>query len=426
MKKTLKKLSALVLALAMIVAMSATAFAANSDGDVNIDNGIDSTDVTINIAKQIVFVNAEDTTVREPNITYTYTISAVTPTEATITDKDDITGTVKAGILSAVKGAATDTTSTVAFTDSATSAATANGTSTASKYAAFTFTASAFNAPGIYRYKISETASPAKASVGITEAAEYNAARYLDVYVKWNDDAHTTLAVYGYVLFEGTDSQTIKSAQLTPPGDVSMKSAGYVNTSATAGTQEDVDVYTTQNLYINKTTTGSLADKNNDFPIAVTLTAPSGVSNVKLDVTTTGSGSLTTATDTIGAHVAAWGNVAGTVRDGSQIAIKGVPAGASVSIVETNNTADSYKVKAGTAADGADILTEAIVAAGANAAATSAQTLNAKVEIYFTNTLEAISPTGVVLRFGPYALMLGAGLALLILAMRRKSRKNED
>ena len=48
----------------------------------------------------------------------------------------------------------------------------------------------------------------------------------------------------------------------------------------------------------------------------------------------------------------------------------------------------------------------------------------ADTAIEFTNKLNSISPTGVVLRFGPYLLMLGAGAALFFLAMRR--RKNED
>ena len=424
----LNKIFALVIALVMMMALG-TAFAANSDGTLNIDRGIDSADNRISIAKQIVFVNAEDTTVREPNITYTYTISSVDPSGAKITDKDNMPGTVKAGVMTAVAGAATATTSTVTFADTATSAASANGTSIVSKYATFTFTPSEFKVsntltPGIYRYKVSETTNVTKASVGITEAPTYAADRFLDVYVKWTDDTHTALSIYGYVLFEGNASQSITSGQING-GNVSMKSTGYVNTATETGKQADVDVYTTQNLYINKTTTGALADKNHDFPIHVTITAPSGVSNTKLDVTTQNNGALTTASDTVGAHIAAWGTVNGTVRDTSMIAIKGVPADAKVSIVEDNDTADSYKVKAGTQAGTADLLTEAIVLAGTSAAATTDVTLSAKSEIDFTNTLTEISPTGVVMRFAPYALMLAAGLLIVILGKRRKN-KDED
>ena len=187
--KTMKKIGALVLAVMMVLAMGSAALAANIDGTVNSDKGIDSSDNTIYIAKQIVFVNDETTTVREPNIVYTYTISSVNPSSATITDKNGMTGTVKAGVMAAVTGTKDSTSSTVTFTDTATSSASANGTSTASKYAAFTFTPANFTTgtpavktPGIYRYKISESTDVTKASVGITEAATYSADRYLDVY----------------------------------------------------------------------------------------------------------------------------------------------------------------------------------------------------------------------------------------------------
>ena len=421
MRRTLlKRIGAVALAVAVSLTMGVTSFAATTtDGTVNEDKGIDSTENTISIAKQIVFVNHESTTVREPNITYTYTIATTTPgSDAKITDKNSTVGTVKAGPI----GAVSSTTATVTFADTKTSAASANGTSTASKYADFTFTPATFGVAGIYRYKISETCSPTKASVGITEAATYAADRYLDVYVKWSDDAHTTLAIYGYVLFEGSETQAIKSAKLDG-GDVSMKSKGYVNTASSG--QEDVDVYTTENLYINKATVGALADKTNDFPISLTLTAPTGVSNVKMDVTTSGNGYLTTSSDTVGNHVPAWGAVTGTVRNDSQIVIKGIPAGATASIVETNNTGETYKVKAGTTAGGTDLLSEASVAGGADATATSAVTLNAKSEIDFTNTLNEISPTNVVMRFAPFLFIFGAAILLLVVMRRRKAQDTE-
>ena len=410
-KMKLNKIFALVIAL-MIMTMSLAAYAVetNGNGTLNDNNGIESGDNTIGIAKQIVFINDENTDVREPNITYTYTIASADPTNAAITESGTVLP-VSAGPIGAVNAQ----TAIVSFADTYKAAASSTGTGV-TKHANFSFNPTTFGAPGIYRYQITESTSPAKAAVGITEAATYEDTRFLDVYVKWSDDEHNTLAIYGYVLFEGNEDDNIDT------NDVSAKSQGYVNTATTG--QADVDVYTTENLYINKVTTGTLADKNHDFPIAVTLTAPTGVNNVKLDVTKTG-GTLNTQNDAVGDHVATWGAVAGTVRNGSQIAIKGVPAGATVSVVETNDTADSYKVKAGTAAGKDNLLTEAIVLAGNDAGATTAVTLNANSEIHFTNTLDAISPTGVVMRFAPYALMLAAGLLIVILGKRRKN-KDED
>ena len=43
-----------------------------------------------------------------------------------------------------------------------------------------------------------------------------------------------------------------------------------------------------------------------------------------------------------------------------------------------------------------------------------------------TNTLAEISPTGYVTRFAPYALILVGGIVLLVIAMKRKGRKEEE
>ena len=416
----MKKIGAIILAIVMMTMCAAAWADVTTDGTTNQYKGIESNDTTLKIAKQIIFVNAEETTVWEPNITYTYTIKTTVPgTATTVTDSDGHSSPVKAGPIAAVTGATTATTSTVAFTDTTTASATANGTAK-TKYASFTFDPSEFKVndaltPGIYRYEIEETCSPTKASVGITESTGYASGRFLDVYVKWNS-GRTALEIYGYVLFEGGGATTSIAST-----DTTMKSAGYVNTSETTGSQADVDVYTTQNLYISKTTTGAMAEKNHDFPITLTLSGPTGVSNVKMDVTKSGNGTLTTTNDTI----SAWGDVPGTVRDGSQIIIKGIPSGATASIVETNDTTDTYRVKAGTTSGAADLLTEAIVAASGTSSAIAA-TLSTKKEVFITNTLDTISPTGYVSRFAPYALMLIGGIVLLIVAKKHKKHHTDE
>lgn len=421
----LKKLGTLVIAIIMTMTVG-LAFAATTDATWNDYNGVESTDNTIGIAKEIVFVNAESTTVREPNITYTYTIASATPGSAKITGVDEdnnaMTLPVNAGPIAAVSS----TTATVVFADTATQSATSAGANSTTKYANFTFTPTpaTFGAPGIYRYSITEEANPAKATVGITEPDDYVAERFLDVYVHWTDDAHTTLGIYGYVLFEGTATDSI---EYNDSDDLAQKSKGYVNT-ATSG-QADVDVYTTQNLEISKVTTGALADKNHDFPVTITFTKASGLTDgIKLDYTVSGNGVLTkVGTDTNSVDYVTMDNaLSGTVRNGSTITITGIPTSSTVTMTEKNDTADFYRVKAGTAADGADLLAEAVVNNGATSGATDDVTIaDAKKEIHFTNTLSEISPTGVVLRFAPYALMLAAGIVLLVLSKKRRSSKED-
>ena len=417
-KSLLKKIGVVASGLVLSMAMSTAVFAASTTDATNNWNGIETTDNTISIAKQIVFINGEDTTVREPNITYTYTLATTAPGSATVTDHEGITGTVKAGPMSAASSA----TASATFADTSTAAATANGTGQADiKHASFSFSPSAFGNPGIYRYKVTESTDVSKESVGIEEAGSYAKTRYLDVYVSKTSNTDPTLKIYGYVMFEGSETQTINS------NDVSMKSAGFVNSEESGSGQTDVDIYRTQNLYIEKMTTGTMADPENDFPVSIALTAANGVTAApKIDVTVEGSGALLgTSNDSVGTYIPFAANLAGTVRNGSSIYLKGIPQGTAAALIETNNTQDSYRVKAGTASEGDDLLAEAIVAAGADSAATAAQTLEAKTSVYFTNTLDQISPTNVVTRFAPYLFILGAAVLLLMVMRRRKANDEE-
>ena len=46
--------------------------------------------------------------------------------------------------------------------------------------------------------------------------------------------------------------------------------------------------------------------------------------------------------------------------------------------------------------------------------------------VEITNTLSLISPTGLVVRFAPYGLLLIGGIALLIIAMKHRKHNEED
>ena len=282
MSKTFKRLGALAAALALSVSMAGTAFAANIG-----DNGtVTADDNTVTIKKQIVFVNAENTTVREPNITYTYTISAATANSATVKDADGIQAAVKSG----VAGAISNTTAKVLYADTASVQASSNGIADEKTFS-FTFVPTAFTAPGIYRYQIVEAVSPTKASVSVTEAATYSATRYLDVYVQRETAGSTTMKIYGYVLYEDSND-TIINGYEGQVQNLDKKSEGYVNTSTTTGQQEDVDVYTTQNLVVHKTTTGTMADPNHDFPLSVAFNPAAGVTAPKIGVATSNNGTI--------------------------------------------------------------------------------------------------------------------------------------
>ena len=70
----------------------------------------------------------------------------------------------------------------------------------------------------------------------------------------------------------------------------------------------------------------------------------------------------------------------------------------------------------------------AVINCGAQAlaAATENHTDADAGTVTFTNTLLQISPTGLVLRFAPYALMLIGGVVLLVIAMKHRKNREEE
>jgi len=327
--------------------------------------------------------------------------------------------------------------------------------------------ASGTNKAGIYRYAITDnTTRDTLAAAGILRNDDYDASYktlYLDVYTRNTFDGSGNvngLEVYGYVLFKSGTKDT--EFQYVQGSTESYKLTGYNVASELSGTNVISDQYHTYNLDITKTTTGSLADKSNYFPFDMTLTEAASNTATKVYVeyanaqeVKNGSTAINTATGTTLNAGATATTFTGKLKDGGNIKFTGIPSYitytgsaysstvyATANAQETNNTYDTYTASAKVDGESADqtlsykTTSSATAAEGTTAALSNTGTATLKTALFvdgkntssavvknaiaFTNTLEAISPTGVALRFAPYIMMLVAGLAILLVGHKRR------
>ena len=436
----MKKFGALLLALVLVLSLSAPAFAdADMTGEAGVIGEFETPDDpiapgnTVKIYKEITAYNPETCVINAPEITFEYTIAAG---DAGKTVKDngshhDPAGSVsvltKAGVGNpTIIGTAAgvlklDTTTEL----NASEKGTANRFALTVDFSSVDFTTAGTGA-GVYRYKINETtAETAKNASGIKEGEVANTL-YLDVYV---DGAG---AIYGYVLFTNNDtidgSTSDESAVSTAgktEGFVGGKADGEEYENATAS---KADKYYTFNLTIKKVVENDNYAKSthHQFPFTVTLANDSVTANVLPLMTVSANATQTTLA---AAPIAGTWNP--TIADGASVTYVGIPGGTPVTIKEKN---DIIGVTYSAAITGADTngdtkyinfneeSNNAVVNCGATALNVATENHN---DVTFTNTLIQISPTGVVLRIAPYALMLSAGIVLFVLSRKRKAAEEE-
>ncbi len=302
--------------------------------------------------------------------------------------------------------------------------------------------------PGIYRYKISDTTAAATlTAAGIERQSGYVTDLYLDVYVKNNtNDPVDGYVVYGYVLFkEGASAGANADADILYASGTSesLKVDGYTVLSEI----ENVDQYHTYNVEVTKTTTGDLADKRNNFPFEVTLSnaVVSSQDDFYYVVTTDGTPAAASTTKlaadgswSLGDATTAPNNSVLKFQDGDGILITGLPVSTKITVKEYNNTFDTYTASAKDEAAATLKLSNNAATPTTNADSVALDTTKAaflyaqkdidytdsKDIVAFTNTMDVVSPTGVVMRFAPFAIILAAGCMLLLVA--RKRREAED
>lgn len=445
MKRGLKKFGAVLLTVVMALAMNATVFAA--DFEENSEEGVagnwDAADTerlqgsSINIVKEIKAFNPNASTVHAPVVTYTYTVTpADVSANPTIEDEDAdhtsgsaVTAPVKAGITTGVvvtgtaagtAGTATSATGTLVFTNANTFTTAAGGA--ANEYDInVDFSGVTFTQPGVYRYQIAETISAASYADVAMEDGDANTL-YLDVYVDGNG------AIYGYVCMTANDS-------VDP--STNTKINGFVDGTAA----DNSDKYYTYDLVLSKDVVNdTYGESNIAYPFTVIFSNPENYTSTFTIEETAATGS--TGFAPTAASAPTWSGVT-TVKDGADITYTGIPAGVDVDVYETNiATGVTYTVS--TSVTGGTAVVDNNVIAGTTPASAVAQTTKADYEstkatvdttaivatdaqdVAITNTLLLISPTGFVVRFAPYALVLMGGIFLIVLGVVLYKRTNKE
>lgn len=440
--KHIKKIAALVLAFAMILSLSSVAFAADDTytGSENANAIISGT--TIPLTKSIVLFNTDGSEIREPNISFTYTVTPVDMTAenqgkpltgVTVTDdgsRNKIDGTKTPVTVTVNDGVATafTTTLTLSFADTNAKFAAAQAGTELEKTGNLVINPTVFPHAGIYRFKISETANPTDVtSVGLDARDEaYDTTRYLDVYIK---NGETGLEMYGAVIFKSTETNAVDGMKgdITPDTE---KTTGFEPDKKPGDSNykyEDdktVDKYHTFNLEVNKTTTGGLADKTWDFPFEITLTG-NKADTIVADYSKTNASYVGTEPTTVNINTTA-AVLTPALSNGDSVKITGIPVGTTVLVKETNTTVDSYtpSITTQTGFTGLTLtVTDALTPlTGTTQLSAAAQitSKDANSVIGLTNNLSEVSPTGYVVRIAPYVLMLAGGVALLIVTRRRR------
>ena len=387
-----KRLSAITLAGAMIFATGIQAFAAEGE-----QNNVNIAEANMAVLKKAIAVTNYDGYAYEPTITYTYTLANGTADGTVTNTTDDLTVAFKAGDINWLADGE-NAVKTAEFNSS--NAVTGE---TSSRDLTWTFAPDEFPSAGVYRYTITETPSVDPASIGIVKSEAYDPEKFLDVYVRNGDAGHE---IYGMVVVDDEEDAVIEG---------SAKSEGW-------NINEDLEEYKTYNMTVTKQITGAGADMTAKFPFTVSLEGEMGSANIA----TEGTGE---AISEFGLNEDGSATVTGTLGHEASLTIKGLPITVGFSIKETNNTRETYKATAAavnvedsTLAEEADLEGDGhevvVLTDGAIAKASGA------IDITVTNDLAAISPTGVVLRYAPYLLILAAGIVIFLVSRRRRDKED--
>lgn len=284
-----------------------------------------------------------------------------------------------------------------------------------------------FTHAGIYRYVITESAlTTEQKNLNITNENSDDSAvvKYLDVYVQNTAATGATPSYNAY-------AAALFAPEATPTASASGNNVTY---SYTGKTKQFSHTYAAYTVTLTKVLDGPMADTTEVFPFDVSFAAgtansandsPTGVT-VNWGAST--AGSTAAASTTIGASSAS--GLSG-LKGGESITFTNVPANVVATILEKNLASEGYAVS--TAVTGGAALAAGTGTASAGSAANAAtvtmrsDSSAANATVTVTNTLNEISPTGLVFRVAPYLAILVTSIALVAVGLvKRRHRRDTD
>ena len=280
-------------------------------------------------------------------------------------------------VLSGVEGGLTLKAGTITFTPS--------GSTPDASYSGkdeITWNMEKFNTPGVYHYRMQETA-------GSYEGIVYDA---------------TVYDVYAFVLRDETGSLYVKSIICTKPVKNDRDEIKDTKADLIFTNDYGKDGDTTHDINIIKKVTGNMGETNKDFVFRVKVKGTEG-EWYKVVVTEKEGGKVTET------HLVNNVEAEFTVRDTGSIHIYGLTAGDTYTVNEQDYTVDGYT-------------TTYVDAAGKEVPNTNQVTEDGSL-LYVDNHRDAAIPGGVVTTVAPYVLMLAFAAAMIFFFGRKKKMSEE-
>ena len=372
MKKMIRKISAMTVAAMLMFGTGATVYADSTIGD----------NIVVASGSSITFTDtfkasADDNAQNLPAATFDYEIAPGAGKAAT--DKSPL---IKTGV------------GTPTISDAVHKATAANVVEDKVDVTV-DFSGVGFKEAGIYRYAVTEklAGSSAAEDIVIDTASDKDGKFFLDVYVEKNGSGFRP---FSYILTSSDEA----------PGLSTKDGADERTADYSSKIDSITNEYTTWDLTVSKKIEGAMAA--NDFAFKV------NISNVPADV-------LIAQDDNAAVAGSESNSFSARLGDGKSTVIKGLPSKAAYAIQEEVEQIEGYSVDV---AD-SNVNAGAYNWIDAKHFGSEAATVMGKADINvaFTNTLMTISPTGVVMRFAPYMMILGAGIALVMVSRRRKAEQ---